>query len=664
MHPLLHSPFLQALGYAIINSLWQFALLWLLYFAMNTIFKLSSHQRYITGLVLEFAGFVWFLETLHFYYNQSLLFAQNTSFDQVSLSSLANSSGTIRERVFLLVLRSEQFFPYLSIAYLALLFILTVRWLYAYTYTQKVRTEGLREIEVGWQRFVQTLSIQLRIKRRVDIFLSELVQTPLTIGFFKPLILIPVATINYLTPQQLEAVILHELAHIKRFDYLFNLLLAFIEACLFFNPFMQLIHQQVKKERENCCDDWVLKYKYSAASYAQALLQIASHQTRLPLLALKATDNKKLLINRIKRIIEKNERSFFNYKHQLLALLVITTVLSSLSFLSPSKKIVKVTSSADSKKVIYEPIAAKVDNPLFNPVFFLTNSSRIEPEQKKKTPETKSVKGSIPLNRLLTPVEPPLPLDPGPFVEDENGNVVEEAPPVSLAEVMPSVVDNRMITIEKNNLKGLDRSVYTRNAPGSLRSISTSAETIQRRFKRFGLEANKENKVDLPRVAIQLKKALEEIKVAGERGELAKLQGLVRTGIRTIERERVNGTKTGFELKIDKLELLEKQIEKAIDSMQLSKFFTTASNSDLNINFEMPAVVYTIAPGEKQHPFSYEYFAAPRVKIVDAAKTTNCTKAKNKKQKAVVYNEDENNQDEIVAPPPPSRSRAVYVIKI
>ena len=63
----------------------------------------------------------------------------------------------------------------------------------------------------------------------------------------------------------MEAVILHEVAHIKRMDYVLNLVLAFIEAAMFFNPFTHLISFHVKRERENCCDDWVLQYEYNAA---------------------------------------------------------------------------------------------------------------------------------------------------------------------------------------------------------------------------------------------------------------------------------------------------------------------------------------------------------------------------------------------------------------
>jgi len=112
---------------------------------------------------------------------------------------------------------------------------------------------------VEWRLFVQQLAQQLGIKKTVRIYLSGSITSPLTLGFWKPVILVPLASINHLTTKQVEAVLLHELAHIKRYDYLYNIILSVIEAVLFFNPFTQLISKQLKRERENCCDDWVLQ---------------------------------------------------------------------------------------------------------------------------------------------------------------------------------------------------------------------------------------------------------------------------------------------------------------------------------------------------------------------------------------------------------------------
>ena len=110
------------------------------------------------------------------------------------------------------------------------------------------------------------------IKKDVRMWFSDLVDTPLTIGFWKPVILLPVAAINHLSLQQAEAIILHELNHIKRNDYFINFLIACMDIILFFNPFVRVLTNIIKSERENSCDDMVLQFRYDAGHYASALL--------------------------------------------------------------------------------------------------------------------------------------------------------------------------------------------------------------------------------------------------------------------------------------------------------------------------------------------------------------------------------------------------------
>ncbi|HSU50736.1 MAG TPA: M56 family metallopeptidase [Segetibacter sp.] len=672
MHPLLQSPFLQALGYAIINSLWQFAFLWLLYFLINISFKLSSQQKYASGLVLELTGFIWFIVTLIVYYNKSKLFVDYNVIDAISRSAVNGTANTLKQQFLFLIFRFEQFFPYLSIAYLALLVALFARWLYAYRFTQRVRFSGLEEIDEQWKLFVEKLSNQLGIKRPVFIFLSELVHTPLTIGFLKPIILIPIATINYLNVQQMEAVIIHELAHIRRYDYLFNLLLALIETCLFFNPFLQLIHQQVKRERENCCDDWVLKYEYSAASYARALLQIASNQAQNPLLSLNATDNKKLLISRIKRIIERNEHTFFNHKYQLLALLVLTTVFSSLSLLSPAKKTNNAVVKAE-QKVTFEPIAAKVSNPLFNPVFFLANSSKIIAEPVKKTDEAKVSKSKaevfkankiVERSSALTAANPSLQLG---LNNDES--MQELASVTSDAQLFPETKATNLNVLFEKAAKNLEKSNFSIKLENILsKEASQQIELAANRLINVQKERVKEtgSTLNMEKVRTQLTKALEQIKFSKKQVELDKLHTLVQIGMRKIQKEKTTTLLPDVNVfKLSELELIEKQIEREMDSINQPRFFTTRTNTNANYTFELPAVIY-MTP-EKPHNFSFQYSTEPvRVRSIAAPRETKISLRK-KDDVIIMDNDNDEVQSIEIAPPPPvapKQFKRVYVIKI
>jgi len=376
MQNFLQSAFLQALGYAIANSLWQIALLWLLVVIINNIAKLSSSRKYFVAVTAQFAGFVWFVFTLQYYYSMCA-----DALSQISSAPSLNNASYIYEpvvkdfssAVLYYTIKAEQYMPYLSMAYLCILIFLVIRLSRAFYFTQQIRKTGLQKPDVEWRLFIKRTAGYLGIKKEVKIYFSNIIKSPVTIGFLKPLILVPIASINHLTTDQLEALLLHELAHIKRADYLINILQSIIEIILFFNPFVQLLGRLIKKERENSCDDWVLQFQYKPAMYAEALLRIASIPA-MSSLTMNATGNNNDLLSRVKRMLNKQEKNY-NYRNQVFALLLITIMLSSVAWLNPQTKYNSASNNTiqqTNHKIVIEPLAASADNPLFNPVYYFT----------------------------------------------------------------------------------------------------------------------------------------------------------------------------------------------------------------------------------------------------------------------------------------------------
>ncbi len=385
------SVFLQSLGYAIANSLWQMAILWLFYVLLASVLKPKASIKYTLAVILQSIGFIWFIITLFFYYSAyNQLVPISTTTHAGTITTIVPPGTGFRSTILKIMILAEQLLPYLSAAYLILMIFLSVKWIIGYRYTLQIRKEGLVKMPANWRVFVQDTGRQLGITREVRIFLSEKIASPLTIGFIKPLILVPVASINHLSVAQLEAILLHELAHIKRYDYLINILLSVAEISLFFNPFTRLFSKHIRKERENSCDDWVLQFQYSASTYAEALLRMAQLQAT-PAFAMSATGtHQNELLNRVKRMIGVNENRF-NYKRQLLSFLLVTGILSSVAWFHPEQtkktgaelktKNLSDTSISRPKEVqpvAIEPMAVKVTNPLFNPAFFLSNSLKKE----------------------------------------------------------------------------------------------------------------------------------------------------------------------------------------------------------------------------------------------------------------------------------------------
>lgn len=333
------SPFLHALGYAIGHSLWQMSLLWLVYAGLVHLHKLSSSQRYILAVSAATAGFGWFLFTFFYYANLRDIPGESS---MVMPGFAAEKTLTPGGKIafiyhsFMATLRSLA--PYFSCAYLVVMLVLSIRLANGFNQVKKLRSQGLSKPPVDWRLFISKHAAILGIKRPVKFFISEVATSPLTMGFWKPFILIPLASLNQLTPQQMEAVLLHELAHIKRYDYLFNILLQLAEITLFFNPFMLLLLKQARVERENSCDDFVLQFQYNAAEYAKALLVIEQNSIE-SLLALGSNNrNEFQLLNRIKRMVAP-ERKAFNYRQQLSLLFIITILGLGFTMISPKNNV-------------------------------------------------------------------------------------------------------------------------------------------------------------------------------------------------------------------------------------------------------------------------------------------------------------------------------------
>ena len=332
-----HSVFLQALGSAILNSLWQVFIIWLIYETVNAAYKTASAKfKNNLGTLLLFVSFTWFLTNFisKLFYAEKIIPAASAQVDNSVIHAIA--PVPLAQTILSYAVNS---LPYLSVAYIFLLFFLMAKLLAAYRYVYFIANKRLIAPPLELQIFADNVSSQMGIMKKIGVWISHSIDVPATIGFIKPVILIPVASMNNLSASQLEAIILHELSHIKRNDYLINIIISVIETILFFNPFVLLLSKSIKRERENCCDDFVLQYRYDPHSYASALLCLEQSRRNNLQLAIGAVSGKKQLLSRIKRITNCHVVSKqFNYGQKLLALFLVTGIICSIAWLSPEKK--------------------------------------------------------------------------------------------------------------------------------------------------------------------------------------------------------------------------------------------------------------------------------------------------------------------------------------
>lgn len=346
------SAFLQALGHAIGHSLWQVAALWLAYAAISSIGKLSANRKYQLAATASLAGFAWFIATLvHAYATISpdkLVYSIYTETAAEAGSSFPDYLLYFYHSVFRSV---RSLSPYISCAYLLMFVLLCIRLYNSFRQVRFISTQGLGKVNVELRLFVNENAARLGIARKVKIFSSQHVPGPLTMGFWKPIILMPIACLNHLSVTEVEAILLHELAHIRRHDYLINIFLQIAEISLFFNPFMRLLLKQAKQERENNCDDYVLQFGYSPKDYAKALLAI-EHGNNTALLAMASNGNQSFqLLNRVKRMVAPQPKAF-NYRQQLGLLLLFTILMIGFTVIIPNpKKATHKTATAIAKKI-------------------------------------------------------------------------------------------------------------------------------------------------------------------------------------------------------------------------------------------------------------------------------------------------------------------------
>lgn len=307
---LLHFLFIPITTATILYSLYQMAAFWLVYICFVQLFKLNSSSKYWLSVAVQFLSFLFFIF--------SLFFSKNLITVNINNYWLPIKNSFIESKM----LNST-----ISYSYFTVLSFLLMKFVYQLIKLKELTNNNSLKIDASLKLFVQLTALQLGITKNVKVFITQKIKTPFTVGFLKPIILLPFAAFNNLSNEQIEIVLLHELAHIKRADYFIQIILSVIEATLFFNPFIYFFKKEIERERENCCDDVVLQFKYNQLLYADTLLQL-SYLQHLPSFALKINGNKKYLLQRIERItntVSKNKIQFPVLKI-LIAILILLLV--------------------------------------------------------------------------------------------------------------------------------------------------------------------------------------------------------------------------------------------------------------------------------------------------------------------------------------------------
>jgi beta-lactamase regulating signal transducer with metallopeptidase domain/peptidoglycan/xylan/chitin deacetylase (PgdA/CDA1 family) len=321
-------PLAQSTGWALAHSAWQGALVALAFAAANWLLRDASAQaRYLAGCAA--------LTLLVALPVTTVLVAGSSRAPAVRIESAPSPNaargaetsapaGSVGERLMASVFfdrgvadestaaplagwagtRFESALPWLALAWASCVALLALRLAGGWARATRLGRARGQDAAREWEHGLARLARRMRVGRAVRLCRSALVEVPTVIGWLRPVILLPAGALAGLTPAQVEALLAHELAHVRRHDYLVNLLQAIVETILFFHPAAWWISGRVRAEREHACDDLAVETTGDVLLYARALAALEEFRQGLRVTELALAANGGSLVKRIQRLIK------------------------------------------------------------------------------------------------------------------------------------------------------------------------------------------------------------------------------------------------------------------------------------------------------------------------------------------------------------------------
>ena len=310
---LLTGPLAQALGWALLHLVWQAVIVaGILAAVLALMTRQSASARYVVScgaLALVFAMFV--ATTIRAYdpaaapISVSGDTAASAETVRVSLRQLPvliaeSAAQGVKEQAIATLTTARNHLPSIVAIWLLGVVLLSSRLLVSWMRAKRLVHRASRPASREWQRLATHLSNALGLRRAVTLLESAAVEVPSVIGSLRPVILLPASALTGMTPEQIEMVLAHEMAHIRRHDFLINLLQAVVETLMFYHPAVWWMSRRVRIERENCCDDLAVAVCGNPIQYARALTRL--EELRASALPVVVAANGGSLLERIRRI--------------------------------------------------------------------------------------------------------------------------------------------------------------------------------------------------------------------------------------------------------------------------------------------------------------------------------------------------------------------------
>ncbi|MEY4905445.1 MAG: hypothetical protein RLZZ292_3260 [Bacteroidota bacterium] len=354
-----------AFGWMVIHSLWQATLIALISgIVLILLRKKSAKLKYIlanialcTVLLTAVATFSWYYHSVN---RTKLIDLSETITNStiakgnkdLAVAEITPSPVSPTVRTWSVANFRDYFdrnLPLVVLVWLLGVTVFVLRLLGGISYIYYLRTRMNFPPDEYWLELLQGLLKRTSIRKTVELVESALVRTPMVVGYLKPLILFPLGAINRLSEQEVEAILAHELAHIMRHDYLFNILQSLVEALFYYHPAVWWMSAQIRDERESACDEIAIDLLGNSMKYAKALviIQELAYFPFSPSLAF-AGQNKSQFLMRMQRILNQPQNKS-NIMEKLIATLLVLFTLIGLNIAqndSPKYAYTKISENA------------------------------------------------------------------------------------------------------------------------------------------------------------------------------------------------------------------------------------------------------------------------------------------------------------------------------
>ena len=345
------------LGWTLIHSIWQIGILAIvLAFVINRLNIKQATTRYTLNMGAMFAVPVMAIATFFIIYNglpkqPVVTTTPFTTSDGSIVGSFDNVTSLIADQgvmeMFRNYLTPNEFNLQLLVGlWIGGIIFFSIRFAGGLIAVRQLRTSTVGDCTPEWKQRVAKMSESMGITRLVRLAESARVTVPMTAGWLKPIILLPVGMLANMPVAHIEMIVLHELAHIRRHDYLLNLMQSVLEIVFFYHPAIWWMSESVRKEREHCCDDKVVRLKGDPLTYAKALHAAAAAVRTpgsgpiqlVPKTGLAVTGSDGELLERIHRILNREMKNTI-YSTRFAASAVLVLGLSVLLMFTPLRKV-------------------------------------------------------------------------------------------------------------------------------------------------------------------------------------------------------------------------------------------------------------------------------------------------------------------------------------